>query len=143
VNLLPDLSVLWVIFFVLLLATILNSLLFKPLMRVMEQRQAAASSARQLAEQAAARAKAATDEFEAKTREARADVYRQMEEARHAALDRRAALMSDTRQQAEAAIAEASARLRAEADEARARLDRDAESLATTIVERVLGRHAS
>jgi F0F1-type ATP synthase membrane subunit b/b' len=52
-------------------------------------------------------------------------------------------LLSDTRQQAEASIAEATSRLRAEADEARARLDRDAESLATTIVERVLGRHAS
>ena len=38
-SLLPDLSVLWVIVFVLLLATILNVLLFKPLIRVMEQRQ--------------------------------------------------------------------------------------------------------
>jgi F-type H+-transporting ATPase subunit b len=141
--LLPDLSVLWVIFFVLLLATILNLLLFKPLLRVMEQRQAAVSSARQLAEQAAAQAKSATDEFEARTRDARAEVYRQMEETRRTALDRRASLLSDTRQQAEASIAEATSRLRAEADEARARLDRDAESLATTIVERVLGRHAS
>jgi F-type H+-transporting ATPase subunit b len=141
--LLPDLSVLWVIVFVLLLATILNLLLFKPLMRVMEQRQAAVASARQMAEQAAARAKAAADEFDAKTREARAEVYRQMEESRRAALDRRTTLLNDTRQQAEASMAEASARLRAEADEARARLDRDAESLATTIVERVLGRHAS
>ena len=142
-SLLPDLSVLWVILFVLLLATILNVLLFKPLMRVMEQRQAAVASARRLAEQAAAQAKAASDEFEARTRDARADVYKQMEEARRLALDRRAALLTETRQQAEASIAEASARLRAEADEARARLDRDAESLATTIVERVLGRHAS
>jgi F-type H+-transporting ATPase subunit b len=141
--LLPDLSVLWVIVFVLLLATILNVLLFKPLMRVMEQRQAAVSSARQLAEQAAAQAKAASDEFEAKTRAARADIYGQMEDARRAALDRRAALMNDTRRQAEATIAEASARLRADAADARARLDRDADSLATTIVERVLGRHAS
>lgn len=142
-SLLPDLSVLWVIFFVLLLATILNVLLFKPLLRVMEQRQAAVLSARQLAEQAAAQAKAASDEFDARTREARAEVYRQMEETRRAALDRRAALLNDTRQLAEASIAEATARLRAEAAEARARLDRDADSLATTIVERVLGRHAS
>lgn len=139
----PDLSVLWVIGFVLLLATILNTLLFKPLMRVMEQREAAVASARQMAEQAAAQAKAATDEFETRTREARGEVYRQMEEARRAALERRTQLLNDTRQQAEASITAASARLRAEAAEARARLDRDADSLATTIVERVLGRRAS
>jgi F-type H+-transporting ATPase subunit b len=143
VNLLPDLSVLWVIFFVLVLATILNVLLFKPLMRVMNARAVAVASARQLAEEAAARARAASDEFETRTREARAEVYRQMEDARRQALDRRSALLAETRQQAEASIAEASTRLRADADEARARLDRDAESLATTIVERVLGRRAS
>jgi F-type H+-transporting ATPase subunit b len=141
--LLPDLSVLWVIGFVLLLATILNVLLFKPLMRVMEQRQAAVASARHLAEEAAARAKSASDEFDARTRAARAEVYAQMDDTRRLALERRAALLTDTRRQADASIAEASARLRADADEARARLDRDAESLATTIVERVLGRQAS
>ena len=142
-SLLPDLSVLWVIFFVLILATILNVLLFKPLMRVMEQRASAVASARQLAEQAAAQARAATEEFEARTREARAEVYRQMEDSRRQALDRRATLLADTRRDAEASIAEASARLRADAAEARATLDRDADSLATTIVERVLGRRAS
>jgi F-type H+-transporting ATPase subunit b len=143
VNLLPDLSVLWVILFVLLLATILNMLLFKPLSRVMDARAAAVASARQLAEQAAAQARAATEEFEARTREARAEVYRHMEEARRQALERRTALLADTRQQAQASIAEASTRLRADADEALARLDRDADLLATTIVERVLGRRAS
>ena len=54
----PDLSVLWVIFFVLLLATILNGLLFKPLIRVMAAREAAVASARQLAERAATQARA-------------------------------------------------------------------------------------
>ena len=67
----PDLSVLWVIFFVLLMATILNSLLFKPLIRVMAAREAAVASARQLAERAATQAREATEEFDARTREAR------------------------------------------------------------------------
>ena len=123
----PDLSVLWVIFFVLLLATILNGLLFKPLIRVMTAREAAVASARQLAERAATQARQASDEFDARTRDARAELYRQMEDARRAALERRTQLLADTRQQAEASIAEATARLRAEAAEARSRLDRDAE----------------
>ena len=139
----PDLSVLWVIVFVLLLATILNQLLFKPLLRVMAAREAAVASARQLAERAAAQAREASDEFDARTRGARAEVYRQMDEARRAALDHRTELLTETRQQADASIADATARLRAEAAEARARLDRDADILATTIVERVLGHSAS
>ena len=36
---LPDLSVLWVIFFVLVLTVLLNRLLFKPLLRVMGERE--------------------------------------------------------------------------------------------------------
>jgi F0F1-type ATP synthase membrane subunit b/b' len=66
-----------------------------------------------------------------------------MEEARRAALERRTELLAETRRQAEASIAEATARVRAEAAEARSRLDRDAEALAATITERVLGRTAS
>lgn len=139
----PDLSVLWVIAFVLLLATILNQLLFKPLMRVMAQREAAVSAARRMAEEAAAQARAASDEFDVRTRDARAEVYRQMDEARRAALERRAQILSETRQHVEATVAEATARVRAEAEDARARLDRDADALAATIVERVLGRQAS
>jgi F-type H+-transporting ATPase subunit b len=139
----PDLSVLWVIFFVLLVAAILNQLLFKPLIRVMAARENAVASARQLAERAAAQAREASDEFDARTREARADVYRQMDEARRAAQMRRAELLADTRQQVDASIADATARVGAEAAEARARLDRDAHILATSIVERVLGRTAS
>ena len=58
-------------------------------------------------------------------------------------MERRTELLAETRGQAEASIAEATARVRAEAAEARSRLDRDAETLAITITERVLGRTAS
>ena len=64
----------------------------------MAAREAAAASARQLAERAATQAREATEEFDARTREARAEVYRQMDEARRAALDRRAELLAQTRQ---------------------------------------------
>jgi F-type H+-transporting ATPase subunit b len=139
----PDLSVLWVIFFVLVLTTVLNQLLFKPLLRVIAAREGAVASARQLAERAAAQAREASDEFDSRTREARADVYRQMDEARRIAQDHRAALLADSRRQAEATMTEATARVRAEAAAARDRLGRDADTLATTIVERVLGRSVS
>jgi len=139
----PDLSVLWVIAAVLLLTILLDRLLFKPLTRVMAERATAVQSSRALAERAALQARDASDEFDRRTREARAEVYRQMEDVRRAALARRAALLAETRQQAESSIADAAARVRQEAESARQRLDRDAESLASTIAERVLGRPVS
>jgi len=139
----PDLSVFWVILSVLVLATILNQLLFKPLTRVIGEREAAVAGARRQSDEAAAKARAASDEFDRRTQDARADMFRQLEIARKSALDHRAQLLAQTRLDAETAITEASARLRDEAAKARAALDRDADSMATTIVERVLGRSAS
>jgi F-type H+-transporting ATPase subunit b len=89
---LPDLSLFWVVFFVLVLSVILDRLLFRPVLHVIKQREAAATSARKLAEQAAAEARKATEEFDRKTAEARAEVYRQMDEMRREALAERAGL---------------------------------------------------
>ena len=140
---LPDLSVVWVIFFVLLLTVVLDRLLFKPLLRVMEERQRAVSSARELAERSANEARLAAAEFDRRTGEARADLYRQMDEMRRAAMDERATILSRTRAEAETEIAAASAKLQAEAEEARRRLSADADALGAAVAERILGRKAS
>jgi F-type H+-transporting ATPase subunit b len=141
--LIPDLSVLWIIAFVLALSIILDRLLLRPVTRVMQERDGAVRSARDLAESSRAKAQAAADELEAKTRAARADVYRQMDEKRRAALERRAALVAATRSEIETTMRDATARVQAQASAARTQIDRDADSLAATIVERVLGRKAS
>lgn len=139
----PDLSVVWVIVFVLTLSVILDRLLLRPTTRVMQEREGAIRSARELAEASRARAQAAADEFEAKTRAARGDVYRQMEEKRRAALERRASLVADTRREVEQSLRDAAQRVQKQAAAARAQLERDSDTLATIIVERVLGRKAS
>lgn len=139
----PDLTVIWVIFFVLLSAVIVDRLILKPILRVIDAREAAVTSARALAERSAAQALAAVAECDAKTAAARTEIYRQMDETRRQALERRAALLAETRQQAEAEIQAAALRVRQQADGARAQLDRDATALAGAIVERLLGRKAS
>ena len=140
---LPDLSVVWVIAFVLVLSVVLDRLLLRPVTRIMKARENAIGSARELAETSRARAQAAMDEFDAKTRAARAEVYRQMEENRRAALATRADLVAATRREVERSMGEATVRLRTQTDAARAQLERDADVLASSIVERVLGRKAS
>jgi F-type H+-transporting ATPase subunit b len=133
----------WVIGFVLVLSVVLDRLLLRPVTRIMKARGSAIGSARDLAETSRARAQAAMDEFDAKTRAARAEVYRQMEENRRAALATRAELVAATRREVDRSMEEATLRLRTQTAAARAQLERDADVLAGSIVERVLGRKAS
>ena len=136
-------STVWVIFFVLLLTVVLDRLLFRPILRTMEARAQAISSAKALAERSAAEARAATEEFERKTAAARAEIYRQMDEMRRVAMNERGEILSRTRAEADEQIAAASAALQRETDDARRRLTADAEALGVAAAERILGRKAS
>jgi F-type H+-transporting ATPase subunit b len=140
VHVIPDLSVLWVIFFVLLLTLILNRLLFKPIVRVITAREGAVREARALADAASQRAGEALREFESRTRAARAEVHQQMEATRRAAEERRAQIVAAARQQSEATLAEARSRLEQDTAAARARIERDADAIASSIAQRILGR---
>jgi F0F1-type ATP synthase membrane subunit b/b' len=131
-----------VIALVLLCAVVLNTLVFQPILRVSEARATAVRDARELAESAAQKATQASAEFDRTLGTARAEVYQQMDQARQQALDARATALAGARTQAEAAINDAAGRVRAQAQEARQSLDREADQLAGAIVERVLGRSA-
>jgi F-type H+-transporting ATPase subunit b len=140
---LPNLSVLWVIFFVLLLTFVVDRLLLRPVLDVIRKREEAIQSARELARRSATEAEAATAEFERKTSAARAEIYREMDEMRRAALGQRAEIVAQTRAEAEAAVASAARQLQAEAEDARRRLDAEAQALGAAAAERILGRTAS
>ncbi len=140
---LPDLSVFWVIFFVLLLTVILDRLLFRPILRVIAEREKAITSARELADRSALEARNATAEFERRTTDARGEIYRQMDEMRRAALAERAGILASTRAEAETQIAAATAQLQAEVENARRTLSEEADALGTAAADRILGRKAA
>ena len=135
-----DLSALWVIVFLLLTTYLLNTLIFQPILKVIEARAKAVSDARDLAQSAADRATVANTEYSLQLNAARSEVYRQMDEKRRAAMDQRAALLGETRAAVDRELAGATARVKQQATDARATLDREAESMAGAIVSRVLGR---
>ena len=56
----PDITVFWVIFFVLVLTIVLDRLLFKPILRTIAAREEAIRSAKELAERSAVEARAAS-----------------------------------------------------------------------------------
>ena len=140
---LPNLSVFWVIFFILVLTLVVDRLLLKPVLGVIRRREEAIESARELARRSATEAQAATAEFERKTGAARAEMYREMDEMRRAALGRRAEIVAETRAEAEAQVAAAITRLDGEAAEARRKLEIDAQALGVAAAEKILGRKAS
>jgi len=139
----PDATVFWVVLLVLLTGLVLNSLIVRPLLQVMQLRASAVKSARDLAESAATQARRASSDFDTRMRAARAEIYREMDEKRRRAMERRAELLARTRAEAEASIRSATDRVKAEASAARARLEQDAAAIAGDIVERILGRKAS
>jgi F-type H+-transporting ATPase subunit b len=138
--LIPDLTALWVIFFLLLTTYLLNTLIFQPILKVIEARNKAVTDARDLAQSASQRAASANNDYTQKLNAARSEVYRQMDEKRRAAMDQRAALLAETRASVEHELSQATARVKQQATEARATLDREADTLAGAIVSRVLGR---
>lgn len=140
---LPNLSVLWVIFFILLLTFVVDRLLLRPVLGVIKKREEAIESARELARRSATEAQAATEEFDRKTTAARGEMYREMDEMRKAAQGQRAEIVAATRAEAEAQVAEAAKRLAAEAEDAKRRLEAEAQTLGTAAAEKILGRKAS
>ncbi|MEO6236696.1 MAG: ATP synthase F0 subunit B [Vicinamibacterales bacterium] len=140
---LPNLSVLWVIFFILVLTFVVDRLLLKPVLGVIRRREEAIESARELARRSATEAQAAASEFERKTGAARAEMYREMDDMRRAALGRRAEIVAQTRTEAEAQVTAAITQLDSETAAARRTLEADAQALGDAAAERILGRKAS
>lgn len=137
---LPDLSVLWVIAFVLLLTVILQQLFFKPLLRVIHARQDAVGSARALAERSAAEARRASEEFDAKTTAARATFYRELDDMRKRGQDERSAMLAEARAKADQDLQTARVTLAGDAAQARTQLEHEAQQLGAQLADRLAGR---
>lgn len=136
----PDITTVWVVGFLLLCTFLLNTLVFKPILQVIDQRTTAVRGARELAESASQKAAAAGAEYDRNLNTARGEVYRQMDDMRKAALDKRASLLASTRATVGEELSAATKSVQQESKEAVAALDRDASNLAGAIVSRVLGR---
>ncbi len=136
----PDITTVWVVGFLLLCTFMLNTLVFKPILRVIDSRTDAVRGARELADSAAHKATAAASEYDQKLGTARTELYRQMDDMRKSALDKRAELLASTRATVEQELSAATVQVQKDSQEARVALDRDASNLAGAIVSRVLGR---
>lgn len=140
VNIFPDGSLLFIIVLFLLFVFVMNRLLYRPIGRVLDERQTLTEGAANEARAAARRYQARLAEYEASIRQARAESYRQLEDKRAQALEERRHLIEDAKQKASAEIEQAKSEIGQQTDSARAALEAESRQIADRISRTILGR---
>ena len=132
-----------ILFFLILLTFILNRLLFRPLGKVLEEREQKITGARHEAEEIRRASQDKGMEFDRKLREARREADHQVAQVKNAALSEKSVVVTQRRSETEKMLAEAKADIRTKMDEARIKLEAEAESFASQIASRILKRPVS
>jgi F-type H+-transporting ATPase subunit b len=136
----PDASLLFIIALFLLFVFVMNRLLFRPIGRVLDQRQTLTEGATNEARAAARRYQARLAEYETTIRQARAESYRRLEQERATALEERRRLIEDAKQKSSGEIEQAKSEIKQQAEDARMTLEIESREIAATISRTVLGR---
>jgi F-type H+-transporting ATPase subunit b len=136
----PDGSLVFVLVLFMVFIFVLNRILFRPIGRVLDERQTLTEGAANEARAARGRYEASLADYEATIRQARAESYRHSEQVRAAALDERRRLIEESKQQAHDEIGRARTEIEGQAAAARAALESESQQIAERISRTVLGR---
>lgn len=136
----PNITLVFVLILFVLFVLVMNQVLFKPIGKLLDERES-------LTEGAAAEARAAARQYQTRLagyeeniRQARGETYRQLEQSRQTALAERQQVIDAARAQAEAEISRAREQIAAEAVAARLELERESRQIAEQISRTILGR---
>jgi F-type H+-transporting ATPase subunit b len=126
-----------VIIFLILVAGY-NRLVYRPMMKVLEERRVKTEGAVARAQADIAAAEAKSADYEQRLREARASVFKQMENRRKQHMEARAAVIAAAKTAASQKVQAAKADIEKEAEQAKAALGTQSEALAQEIIQAVL-----
>lgn len=143
IQLVPDGTLILHIAIILVMVFVLNATLFKPINRILEEREKRTSGRSGEASDILRRVDEKIAHYEQTLRAARAEGYRLMEQERTAAMSEREARMTAIREEIGRSTAEQKDAIQAQADEARATLDEEARRLAAEIGSQILHRPIS
>ena len=138
----PDFSLIFIIALFLLFVFVMNRLLFRPIGRVLDERQALTEGATNEARAASRRYQAKLAEYEETIRQTRAESYRRLEQERAQALEERRRLIEDAKQKTTVEIEQAKSEIGQQAEAARVSLEAESRQIADRISRTVLGRTA-
>ncbi|MCH7824681.1 MAG: F0F1 ATP synthase subunit B [Acidobacteria bacterium] len=125
---------------VIFLMLVLNQFLFKPLRRLIGERERRTKDAGDELHEAGAVQAQRLDEIENRLKEARREAYDIRDAAQRAGRARRDERMTEARQEAHKIVERARAEIAADIETARKDLESEADRLSQMIAERVLGR---
>jgi len=128
---------------VFLLYLYLTRVFFRPLEAVLKKRYDATDGARKLADESLAKAAAKVAEYEAAMREARGELYRELDQLRRQWQAERAASIEAARHEAEAHIRAAKAELEREVAGLQQSLAGESDALARQITDSILRRRVA
>ena len=136
----PDSSLVFVLILFLLFVFTLNRLLFRPVGRILDEREGLITGDTNEARAAARRSEIKLAEYEAAIRAAKAESYRRIEQERAAGLQQRQRVIDEARQAATSRIQSAKSEIEQQAESARAQLESETRSVAERITRVLLGR---
>ena len=124
----------------LVLMFLLNSFLFKPMLRLLEERKARTVGRRERAADASAKADEIVADYEAKLAAARSEADKVRQELIKEGEAERARITKAASEEAEKTVAEIKAKLAGETESARAAVKADIEAMAAAMAEKIMGR---
>ena len=137
-----DLSVIWAIIIFIGLIVALNLILFKPLQKILAERESRTSGLMDEAQTKTNHQMGLLSEYQATVKNARMEAYRQQEQLRNEALKKRAEVLAKAKVAGEQMIQDSRVSLLSQVETAKRQLDQDAKELAHGIASAILGRSA-
>lgn len=136
----PDGSLIFVLVIFLFLVFVLNRILFRPIGRVLDERQTLIEGAANEARAARRTYEARLAEYESTIRQARAESYKRSEQERAVAVEERRHLIDESKQHAHEQIERAKQEIEQQVAQARKSLESETRQIAERISRTVLGR---
>ena len=136
----PDGSLVLVLILFIFFVFLLNRLLFRPIGRVLDQRQNLTEGSANEARAARRIYETRLAEYEATIRKARAESYKQSEQERAVALEERRRVLDEAKQNAHEQIDRAKQEIEKQVTQARSALESESRQIAENISRTVLGR---
>lgn len=143
IQLVPDGTLFLHIAIILIMVFVLNATLFKPINRILEERENRTHGRSSEANDILRRVEDGVSKYERTLREARSEGYRLMEQERAVAMSARQKRMNAVREEVNLALGEQKKELGVQVEEARSTLALDARRLAAEIGAQILHRQVS
>lgn len=140
IQLVPDGTLFFHIILIVLMVYVLNVTLFRPINKILTEREQRTHGRSGEAQEILKRVEASVGKYERSLREARAEGYQLLEQQRAEALGRRQEQLNSLRAELGQSVEEERNSIQTQAQQARAGLENDAQRIAGEISQQILGR---